>query len=132
MWRTYEGYRGCLSSSFDVVQKFVNWLEKEVWTALASIAPQVSVDFQDVLPCSVHAGDDNEFFSAKLLSPPTLSSALLNSVGLLFVNFSANNLLSHHACRCIPKVQVFKISWMELANGVVTEVLAMHWFITAP
>jgi hypothetical protein len=51
----------CRSLSVDV--------ENEAWTLLASIAAQVSVDFQHVLG-SVHAGD-YEFFLAKLLSPPT-------------------------------------------------------------
>jgi hypothetical protein len=65
---------------------------------LESTTAQVGVDFQDVLPGSVHAGDYGEFLFSKLLSPPTLRSALLKQYRP-FVNFSVNNLLSHRACR---------------------------------
>jgi exonuclease III len=52
-------------------------VENVEWTMLETMLAQVSEDFQDMLPGSVHAGDCNEFFLAKLLSPPTLSSVLL-------------------------------------------------------
>jgi hypothetical protein len=75
MWRTYEPYRagGCLFSSFPVLQNFVIWhrMESKERTTLESMTAQVSVNFQDALPGSVHAGDYNQFLLAKLLTPPT-------------------------------------------------------------
>jgi hypothetical protein len=52
-------------------------VENVGWTTPESILAQVNEDFQDILPSSVRAGDCNELFLAKLLSPPSLSSALL-------------------------------------------------------
>lgn len=61
----------------EVLQKFCRSLpvgmENEEWTALVSIAAQVSVEFHDVLPGSVHAGHRYEFFLAKLLGQTALS-----------------------------------------------------------
>jgi hypothetical protein len=50
-------------------------VENVEWTMLESILAQVSEDFQDILQGSVRAGECNEFFLAKLLSPPFKNSA---------------------------------------------------------
>jgi hypothetical protein len=92
-------------------------MENVECTTLESILTQASEDFQEILPGSVRACDCTEFFPAKLLSPPTLRSALLKQYWDSVCNFSVNNSLSHRACRCIPRVQDFKNSWMKLANG---------------
>jgi hypothetical protein len=49
-------------SSFAVLQSLSVGVGNKELTALESIAAQIRVDFQDVLPGSVHAGDHDEFF----------------------------------------------------------------------